>query len=54
MVAPGKSILAADESSTGTIQKTLRCDRRPRNSEDNRRDYREMPCSGADKDHARA
>ncbi len=40
MVAPGKGILAADES-TGTIQK--RFDKiGVKNTEDNRRDYREM------------
>src|ERR1700704_1719719 len=40
MVAPGKGILAADES-TGTIQK--RFDKiNVQNTEDNRRDYREM------------
>lgn len=40
MVAPGKGILAADES-TGTIAKRLESIKVP-NSEDNRRDYREM------------
>ena len=40
MVAPGKGILAADES-TGTIQK--RFDKiGVENTEDNRRDYREL------------
>ena len=40
MVAPGKGILAADES-TGTIQK--RFDKiGVANNEDNRRDYREL------------
>ena len=40
MVAPGKGILAADES-TGTIEKRLSSINVP-NSEENRRDYREM------------
>ena len=40
LVAPGKGILAADES-TGTIKK--RFDKiKVENTEDNRRDYREM------------
>lgn len=40
MVAPGKGILAADES-TGTIEKRLSSINVP-NTEENRRDYREM------------
>jgi fructose-bisphosphate aldolase class I len=40
LVAPGKGILAADES-TGTIEKRLKSIDTP-NTEDNRRDYREM------------
>src|SRR6202008_541532 len=40
MVAPGKGILAADES-TGTIAKRFDSIK-TENSEDNRRDYREM------------
>lgn len=40
MVAPGKGILAADES-TGTIEKRLSSIHVP-NTEENRRDYREM------------
>jgi fructose-bisphosphate aldolase class I len=40
MVAPGKGILAADES-TGTIQKRFDKIGVP-NTEDNRRDYREL------------
>ena len=40
MVAPGKGILAADES-TGTIQKRFD-EIGVENTEDNRRDYREM------------
>ena len=40
MVAPGKGILAADES-TGTINKRFDAIR-TENTEDNRRDYREM------------
>ena len=40
MVAPGKGILAADES-TGTIAKRLESINTP-STADNRRDYREM------------
>ena len=40
MVAPGKGILAADES-TGTIKKRFDAIK-VENTEDNRRDYREM------------
>jgi fructose-bisphosphate aldolase, class I len=46
MVAPGKGILAADES-TGTIEKRLSSINVP-NTEENRRDYREMLFTTAD------
>lgn len=46
MVAPGKGILAADES-TGTIQKRFDAIR-VENTEDNRRDYRELMFRASD------
>ena len=46
MVAPGKGILAADES-TGSIEKRFDSIKIP-NTEDNRRDYREMLFSSRD------